>query len=215
MLEDYLKEISRYPLLARSQEIDLAKRAQAGDAVARELLISSNLRLVVSIARTYRSETLDLLDLIQEGTLGLIGAVDRYDWRRDVKLSTYAFPWIRHAILDAVEARRGAAQRMTSLDASLDGEGELSYVAALADANAPDPLQAMIDLTPDIDLAAQLGLLSERSRRVLELRYGLKDGLPRTVDSVAAELGVARERVRTIELHSLRKLAAFPMARAA
>src|SRR5262252_2008918 len=114
MFEEYLTEISRYPLLTRTEELELAKRAQAGDRIARETLIASNLRLVVSIARSYRSATLDQLDLVQEGTLGLIAAVDRYDWRRGTKLSTYAFPWIRHAILDAIEARRGAPARMTS-----------------------------------------------------------------------------------------------------
>ena len=215
MVDEYLREISRYPLLTRAQELELARRAHSGDPHARRQLIESNLRLVVSIARGYRSDGLDLLDLVQEGTLGLMQAVDRYDWRRGAKLSTYAFPWIRHAILDAVAARRAAAQRVTSLDAPVDGDSELRYWDVVAESNASDPMQSMTELTPEIDVEAQLRRLPERSRQVIELRYGLRDGLARTADAVAAELGVARERVRTIELHSLRKLAALPIAQAA
>ena len=206
----YLEEIAGRPLLTRTEEIELAKRAQDGDAQARERLIESNLRLVVSIARTYRSETHDLFDLVQEGTLGLIQAIDRYDWRRGAKLSTYAFPWIRHAMLDAVEEGRAAAKRTTSLDAPLDGDGALRYWDVVADSSASDPLESMIDATPEIDVEAQLRRLPDRSRQVIELRYGLRDGVARTADAVAAELRLSRERVRTIELHGLRKLAAPP-----
>jgi RNA polymerase primary sigma factor len=265
-LRTYLRQISRYPLLTRTQEIDLAKRVQAGDREAKRRLIESNLRLVVSIARTYRSGTLDLLDLIQEGTLGLMRAVELYDWSRGTKLSTYAGWWIRHGILQAITAggrtirvpdsvrermasvhatersltrslgrvpsvseiaqalgcsseqvleTRAAAQPIASLDAPLDEAGELRFADVLADSNAPDPLQLMIDETPGMDVQAALVRLPERSRQVIELRYGLRDGVPRTADAVAAELGVARERVRTIELHTLRKLAQVPTERAA
>ena len=207
MVDEYLREIARYPLLTRTQELELARRAQEGDPEARGRLIESNLRLVVSVARTYSSGTLDLLDLVQEGTLGLIRAVDRYDWRRGAKLSTYAFPWIRHAILDATLLRRRSDQLMSSLDET----GKLECV----DSTVPDPLQSLIDRTPAIDVDAALRRLPDRSRRVIELRYGLRDGLPRTADAVAAEVGVARERVRTIELHGLRKLASLPVAQAA
>jgi RNA polymerase primary sigma factor len=212
MVDEYLKEVARYVLLTPSEELELAKRAKEGDAVARERLIESNLRLVVSIARRYRSATLDLLDLVQEGTVGLVHAIDRYDWRRGAKLSTYAFPWIKHAILDAIATRRRRDELLTSLDARLDEEGELRYADVVADENAPDPLQSMIDLIPEIDLESRLTRLSVRSRQVIELRYGLRDGVARTADRVAADLGLARERVRTIELHSLRKLAAPAMA---
>jgi RNA polymerase primary sigma factor len=207
MIDVYLNELARRPLLTRTQELELAKRAQDGDATARERLIESNLRLVVSIAATYRSETLDFLDLVQEGTVGLIRAVDRYDWRRGVKLSTYAFPWIRHAILDATLARRRRDQLTTPLDETRELE--------VAQGGAADPLESMIDREAVIEVEAYLRRLSERSRQVIELRYGLRDGRPRTADSVAAQLGVARERVRTIELHSLRKLAALPVTQAA
>jgi RNA polymerase primary sigma factor len=265
-LRTYLKQISRSPLLTRTQEIELAKRAQSGDPDAKRRLIESNLRLVVSIARTYRSGALDLLDLIQEGTLGLMRAVELYDWRRGTKLSTYAGWWIRHGILRAVTTAsqairvpesvrdrigslraaegsltaslrrvptvseiaqalgcsveqvretRAAAQPVASLDAPVDEARELRFSDTLADSNATDPLQSMIDETPAFNVRAALVSLPERSRQVIELRYGLRDGVPRTADVVATELGVARERVRTIELHTLRKLAQVPSQRAA
>jgi len=265
-LRRYLNEIGRYPLLTRAQEVQLAKRAELGDPEARRRLIESNLRLVVSIAKTYRTGSADLLDLIQEGTIGLMRAVDRYDWRRETKFSTYAAWWIRHGIVqalaagnqpirlpDSVRTRMADVQRAErSLAAELGRTPSVSEIAAklelstehvlearaaaaplssldeplgedvrfgdvLADPNATDPLQALVDETPAIDLEATLSKLTERSRTVIELRFGLRDGVPRTADSVADELGVARERVRQIELHTLRKLAAetSPLARAA
>jgi RNA polymerase primary sigma factor len=267
-LRRYLNEIGRYPLLTRAQEVQLAKRVEAGDPAARQRLVESNLRLVVAIAKTYHSSSLELLDLVQEGTLGLMRAVDRYDWRRGTKFSTYAAWWIRHGIVqaltasshpirlpDSVRARiadvqrtertltaelarrpsvseladeldlsveqvveaRAAALPVGSLDEPVGAERELQYADVLADPNAPDPLQTLVDETPVIDLEEKLSRLPERSRKVIELRYGIRDGVARTAESVADELGVARERVRQIELHTLRKLAAeaAPIARAA
>src|SRR5262245_14343353 len=257
-LRQYLNEIGRYPLLTRAQEVQLAKGVEAGDPDARRRLIESNLRLVVTIAKTYRSSSVDLLDLVQEGTLGLMRAVDRYDWRRETKFSTYAAWWIRHGIVQALGANaqpirlpdsvrsrmsevkksereltaklgrrpsvaeiaeeleldvdqvlevRAAAQPIGSLDERVV-DGDRQYADVLADPNAPDPLQTLCDEVPVIDLEENLSRLPARSRRVIELRFGLADGVARTADSVADELGVARERVRQIELHSLRKLAA-------
>jgi RNA polymerase primary sigma factor len=267
-LRRYLNEIGRYPLLTRAQEVLLAKRVEAGDPEARNRLIESNLRLVVSIAKSYRFSSVELLDLVQEGTLGLMRAVDRYDWRRDTKFSTYAAWWIRHGIVQALAAgaqpiripdsvrgriadvqraeraltatlgrrpstseiashldlevdqvleARAAAQPIGSLDDTVAGDGERRHADTLADPNAPDPLETLCEDVPAIDLEEKLSRLPARSRRVIELRYGLEDGVARTADSVADELGVARERVRQIELHTLRKLAADadPVARAA
>jgi RNA polymerase primary sigma factor len=118
---------------------------------------------------------------------------------------------------DQVLEARAAAQPVGSLDEPVGSDRELQYADVLADPNAPDPLQALLDETPAIDLEETLSRLPERSRQVIELRFGLRDGVARTADSVADELGVARERVRQIELHTLRKLAAeaAPIARAA
>src|SRR3954467_11657389 len=103
-LRHYLHDVAQYPLLSRSQEITLGRLAAAGDLRARERLVESNLRLVVSIARRYRGLGLDYLDLIQEGNLGLIAAVERFDWRRNSTFATYATWSIRHAIFRALSA---------------------------------------------------------------------------------------------------------------
>ena len=98
----YLHEIGRYRLLTRAEEVQLAKRIEAGDEQAKERLINSNLRLVVSVAKRYQRPGIPLLDLIQEGTLGLIRASEKFDWRRGNKFSTYAIWWIRQAVDRAV-----------------------------------------------------------------------------------------------------------------
>jgi RNA polymerase primary sigma factor len=98
----FLREVRRYPLLTAAEEVELAKRIEKGDLEAKERLIKSNLRLVVSIAKRYRGQDVALLDLIQEGVLGLIRAVEKFDWRRGYKFSTYATFWIRNAMQRAV-----------------------------------------------------------------------------------------------------------------
>ena len=102
LVRSYLQEIGRVPLLTAAQEVDLAQRAERGDQEARYRLIEANLRLVVSIARRYAGHGLDLLDLIQEGNRGLIRAVEKFDWRRGFKFSTYATWWIRQAITRSI-----------------------------------------------------------------------------------------------------------------
>jgi RNA polymerase primary sigma factor len=255
-LQAYLQEIGRYPLLNRAEEVQLAKRVEAGDEAARKRMTESNLRLVVTIAKTYQGRGADLLDLIQEGTVGLMSAVDRFDWRRDVKFSTYAAWWIRHGIAQAllsarpirlpdsvveragdirvaerelaaelgrqpttaevaaaldlttaqVDEARAALQPCSSLDTSLGGE-DTERIDLIPDPNATDPVEALIDEPRERELKTRLAALPERGRKVIELRFGLQDGVAHTADAVAAELGVTRERVRQIELHALGKLA--------
>ena len=267
-LRQYLREIGRYPLLTRAEEVQLAKRVEAGDPAARQRLVESNLRLVVAIAKGYRTSATDLLDLIQEGTLGLMRAVDRYDWKRGTKFSTYAAWWIRAGIMDALSSAqplrlpdsmreriadiaradrmltarfgrrpsvhdiareldltseqvleaRAVAQPVGSLDEPVGSEGDLRHADLLADPNAVDPLASLVEEATGGELEARLRKLPERSRRVLELRFGMGDEGAQTADAVASELGLARERVRQIELHALRRLAADasgPTARAA
>jgi RNA polymerase primary sigma factor len=260
----YLREIGRIPLLSRPEELRLAKLVERGDPIARRRMIESNLRLVVVIAKRYRGRGLDLVDLIQEGTLGLIRAVDRFDWRHGNKLSTYAAWWIRHAIHDALDTcahpirvpapvlermpriaaaeqklagrlgrtptdaeiaaeldltteqiadARSARRAVVSLDERLDADGDAERVDLVADPDAVDPLGGL-DPEPAEVLAATLDELSERRRRVLELRFGLGESKPQTVEAVAQQLGVTRERVRQIELGALRALAGHPAAEA-
>ncbi|HZO98093.1 MAG TPA: sigma-70 family RNA polymerase sigma factor [Gaiellaceae bacterium] len=104
-LQLFLEEMARYPLLTAAEEVELAKRIERGDAAAKHRMINSNLRLVVSIAKRYQGHDLALLDLIQEGVLGLIRAVEKFDWRRGFKFSTYATWWIRQAVQRGIAAR--------------------------------------------------------------------------------------------------------------
>src|SRR5438874_6381609 len=108
-LQLFLNEVGRYPLLTAEQEVELAKRIERGDAEAKELMINSNLRLVVSIAKKYRGHGLSLLDLIQEGIIGLIRAVEKFDYRKGFKFSTYATWWIRQAV------QRGVANKSRTI----------------------------------------------------------------------------------------------------
>jgi RNA polymerase primary sigma factor len=142
----YLNDIGRYRLLTRAEEVQLAKRIERGDEQARELLINANLRLVVSVARRYQRQSVPLLDLIQEGTLGLIRASEKFDWRRGNKFSTYAIWWIRQAVDRAVcsqaepiripvhvyDRRRRLARVRQALALELEREPSLAEVAAAA-----------------------------------------------------------------------------------
>ena len=282
-LRIYLVEAGRAPLLSASEEIQLAQTLEAGRQAQRELetpslspderarleqvkkigeqarrrLVEANLRLVVSIARKYVGRGLTLLDLIQEGNIGLMRAIEKFDWRRGFKLSTYATWWIRQAIsravadqarairlpvhlleslsqinqterrltaelarpptdeeiaraldlpLDRVEAIRRSAQPPASLDRAI-GDEEGSSLADLV----PDDSQATPFAATSVNLLREtihevLDSLSARERAVLDLRYGLSDGQPRTLEEVGRELGVTRERIRQIEAHAIRKL---------
>jgi RNA polymerase primary sigma factor len=110
-LQRYLEEIGNVPLLSAAEEVQLAKRIERGDRAAKDHMITANLRLVVSIAKRYRNQGLPLLDLVQEGTIGLIRAVEKFDWRRGYKFSTYATWWIRQAVARAL-ADKGRTIRM-------------------------------------------------------------------------------------------------------
>jgi RNA polymerase primary sigma factor len=257
ILQSYLQQIGRYPLLSRAEEVQLAKRIEAGDEGARRRMIESNLRLVFTIARDFQGRGVDLLDLVQEGTLGLMKAVERYDWRREVKFSTYAAWWIRSGITDAIGAARpirlpeSILDRISSLRAaeteltaqlgrrptSAELAGELGLTTTqidealvamlpvssleepwaaedtprmhlLPDPNAVDPAATLFDEPRAEELRRHLAALPERGRRVIELRFGLVDGVTRTADEIAEQLGVTRERVRQIELQALSRVAA-------
>jgi RNA polymerase primary sigma factor len=260
-LDLYLADIGRRKLLTRAEEVQLAKRIERGDPDAKQRMIEANLRLVVAVAKQYRGQGLDFLDLIQEGSLGLMHAVEKFDWRREAKFSSYAVWWIRASItsalsntsrtirvsvplvermrkvrktertltgrlgrhpsdqeiadelelsLEQVLEARWFEQSTMSLEASLDGNGELPFSDFVADGQAPNPGDAAVEQAPGEAqaLAQAFGLLSERGRRVLELRYGLGGREPRTIQATAAELGLTRERARQIELGTLRRLRA-------
>ena len=256
----YLAEISRVPLLTAAQEVALAKRLERGDMAAKRQMVEANLRLVVSIAKRYRGQGLPFLDLIQEGTLGLVRAVEKFDHRRGFKFSTYATWWIRQAVARAladkarairmpvhvveklnrilrverdlraalgrdpgdaeiakvlglsvgeVELIRRMAQPPVSLERPV-GEGEESELGdLLEDESVRRPEDAVEVVLRTETLARALSSLTERERRVLELRFGLNGERPRTLDEVGQAFALTRERIRQIESQSLRKLEAL------
>jgi RNA polymerase primary sigma factor len=259
-LQLFLQEVGRYTLLTKAEEIHLAKRVEAGDVAAKRRMIESNLRLVVSIAKNYRGQGLGFLDLIQEGILGLIRAVEKFDWRRDLKFSTYATWWIRQAVARALadksrtirlpvhvverlqrinraertlmlrlarepsneeiatEAQlplqqvldvRSASRHPISLEEPVGDDGDTSFSDFLADDEAVDPADAVEGRLRCEVLQLGLEHLSDRDRRVLELRYGLDGHDPRTLDEIGGEFNLTRERIRQIEIEALRELAAL------
>ena len=258
-LQLFLREAGRHALLTAPQEVELAKKIERGDMNAKQTMIQSNLRLVVSIAKNYRNQGLPFLDLIQEGTLGLIRAVEKFDWRRGFKFSTYATWWIRQAVARALadtartirmpvhiverlqkmnraertlwtqlgreptleeiaeEASlplpqaievRAAARASTSLDQPA-GETEDAVFGDFVAADGPLPEEQVEISLRSQALKEALAALSDRERQVVVLRYGLSDAEPKTLEEIGRRLGLTRERVRQIELDSLKRLASL------
>src|SRR5215216_2610217 len=211
-LQLFLREIGRHPLLTAADEVELSKRIERGDMEAKRRMIECNLRLVVSIAKNYRNQGLPFLDLIQEGMFGLIRAVEKFEWQRGLKFSTYATWWIRQAVARAIADKARTirvpvhvVERMQKIQRAerhlwtqLAREPTLEEIAH----EAGLPLQKEA-------LDRALDSLPERDRRVLELRYGLGGEEPHTLEHIGRRLGITRERVRQIEIESLSRLASL------
>ena len=253
----YLKEIGTVPLLTAEEELELAKRKSEGDPVAKDKLIEANLRLVVSIAKRYTGRGMSFLDLVQEGNLGLIKGVEKFDYEKGYKLSTYATWWIRQSVtraladhartirvpvhmvetinrmskmqrkltlelgyepstqelanaLDITEEKvleiMQIAREPASLETPIGEEDDSNLGDFVADNNTVTP-EANIEsvmLREHIDVL--LEDLKEREKEVIILRFGLRDGHPRTLEEVGKEFNVTRECIRQIEAKALRKL---------
>ncbi|GHJ37765.1 RNA polymerase sigma factor [Streptomyces sp. TS71-3] len=284
LFRQYLREIGRIPLLTAADEVELARRVEAGlfaeerlagaadldselavdldrlvvmGRMAKRRLIESNLRLVVSVAKRYVGRGLTMLDLVQEGNLGLIRAVEKFDYARGYKFSTYATWWIRQAVSRALadQARtirvpvhvvelinrvvrvqrrmlqeRGheptpqevaaqldlphervsevlrLAQEPVSLHAPVGEEDDVALGDLIEDGDAASPVESAAFLLLRQHLDAVLSTLGERERKVVQLRYGLVDGRPRTLEEIGRLFGVTRERIRQIESKTLGKL---------
>jgi RNA polymerase primary sigma factor len=213
----FMNRAGRYRLLTAADEVALAKRVERGDAAAKELMINSNLRLVISIAKRYQGRDVPLLDLIQEGVIGLNRAVEKFDWRRGYKFSTYATWWIREATreelaeatglsLQHVDEALDAADAPVSLNQSI-GAGEDGELGDLfSDPAASDPAEEAADSYRNHVVRQAVAKLPDRERRILELRYGF-DGETTSLEAIGKELGLTRERVRQIEAAALERLA--------
>ena len=212
----YLKEIGRVELLNHDQEIELAKRILEGDEQAKKELAAANLRLVVSIAKRYVGRGMLFLDLIQEGNMGLIKAVEKFDYTKGFKFSTYATWWIRQAITRAiadqartiripvhmVETINKLTRIQRQLIQELGREPSAEEIAEKMDGMTPEKVREI----QKISLNDVLLELTDREEKVLRLRFGLDDGRTRTLEEVGREFNVTRERIRQIEAKALRKL---------
>jgi RNA polymerase primary sigma factor len=262
-IQMYLREIGKIPLLTSEEEVELAKRKERNDREAEKKLIEANLRLVVSIAKKFVGKSLSLLDLIQEGNIGLFRAVKKFEYRKGYKFSTYATWWIRQAITRAladqsrtiripvhmvetinkfqqverqliqdlgreplpeeIAAEMGLeiekvnhiikiSQDTVSLETSVGEDDE--------DSTLEDFIEDVKNVTPDRAAALQLLRdyvhdvvkdLSPREQKILEMRFGLMDGVTHTLEEVGKEFDVTRERIRQIEAKSLERIKAHSL----
>lgn len=256
-IKAYLKDIRHIPLLTAKKEIDLARLIKKGDKEARNEMIRSNLRLVISIAKKYNNLGIPLSDLIEEGNIGLMRAVDKFDPNRGFRFSTYAAWWIKQSISRAIidqgkmiripvymneeilkakkvtealthklkrKPRAGEVAKrlgisvdkvrevsnwitkMSSLDAPIGEEGEGQVKDIIEDESLMMPDEELETFFNKERTAELLNMMSERERKILDLRFGITDGNTHTLAEIAKKMGVSRERIRQVESATLKKL---------
>ncbi len=256
-IKAYLKDIRHIPLLNPQEELELATRVKKGDKEAREKMIRSNLRLVISIAKRYQELGTPLSDLIEEGNIGLMRAVDKFEPSKGFRFSTYAAWWIKQSISrsiidqgkmiripvymnEEISKCRKATEKLThklkrkpsagevakslkvsvdkvrdinkvltkvsSLDAPIGEEGEGQVKDIIEDESMISPDQELENFFNKERADDLLAMMSERERKILDLRFGISDGNEHTLAEIAKEMGVSRERIRQIEAQTLRKL---------
>ena len=257
-VREYLKSIRNIPLLSEEDEYKIAIAAANGDENARQTMITSNLRLVVKVAKTYigRSSNLSFLDLIQEGNMGLMRATEKFDAEKGFRFSTYATYWIKQAISKAIidqsravrlpahiinelnkfnKAIRDLSQQYgrtpsdkelaeylnvsvkkiseyytiskepCSLDVTIDEDEDTAMIDLIADENATKFMD-IDDLSIRDTIYSVLNTLSERERKIIELRFGFTDGGQHTLEEVGKEFNLTKERIRQLEASALKKL---------
>lgn len=253
----YLRDIQRTQLLTAETEKELARQVAKGDKAARNKMIEANLRLVVKIAKRYLNRGLPFLDLIEEGNLGLMKAVDRFSLEKECRFSTYATWWIRQSIeralvnqsrtirlpvhvaddiskmlkisrqltqelhrepsvqelADAMQAKPMHIRRLMlllkktcSMDAPIGDGNDFSLVDTIEDSSCVSPSELLENINRYELIAEHFDQLTESERTILNLRFGLDDHDPQTLDTIGQSFGVTRERIRQIEAKSLEKL---------
>ncbi len=255
-VQQYLREIRLYPRLTPEEEKELARRCAQGEEDAIRQMVNSNLRLVVSVAREYAGRGVPLLDLIQEGSIGLLAAAKKFDYTMDFRFSTYATKWIRQGVTryllnqanlirvpahTAERIRKVAITRremlqengmeptdealakacdlpvkklrqlvqlhpeICSLDAPM-GEEEGAIAKILEDVHTPQPYETLVreELTQTMDSLLQM--LSERQRQILQLHFGMVDGVCYSLEEIGKRMGISKERARQIERQAMEKL---------
>ncbi len=256
-IKAYLKDVRPIPLLTAADEVELSKKVKKGDKEARDKMIRSNLRLVISIAKRYSNLGVPLNDLIEEGNIGLMRSVEKFDHTRGFRFSTYAAWWIKQGIsraiidqgkmirvpvymneeilkykkmveklthdskgkptvheiakkmrlsVEKVRELEGSISKMSSLDAPIGDMGDGQVIDIIEDENIASPDEDLETFFNKERTVGFLEMLTERERKILELRYGLTDGTARTLAEIAKILGVSRERVRQIESATIKKI---------
>ncbi len=256
-IKAYLKDIEKIPLLTAQEEIELANLAKKGDVKAEKRMIQSNLRLVVSIAKKYSYFGVPLLDLIEEGNLGLMKAVKKFNPKKGFRFSTYAAWWIKQYVLRAV-ANQGKTVRIpvymmeltsrwkktierlsqklgrkpataeiakamrvpikkareletvmtqpTSLESPIGEDDSGTMMDLIEDTKASSASEELSNFLRQEKITDLFQKMNKREQEILNMRFGLKDDVPHTLEEVAEKFKITRERVRQIEEAALRKL---------
>lgn len=253
----YLKDIKKLPLLTPEEEITLAEKIKKGDKQARTKMIQSNLRLVINIAKKYSHLGVSMLDLIEEGNMGLMKAVEKFNPKKGYRFSTYAAWWIRQYISRAI-ANQGKTVRMpvyiielmmrfkratehlssimkrkprlneiarsmrlsmkrakqlskmatgtSSLNAPIGDEGSTEFLDLIEDESLISAVDGLSNFLMQERINDLLDKMSKREKKILNLRFGLKDGVPHTLRDTAKHFNITRERVRQIENAAMKKM---------
>jgi RNA polymerase primary sigma factor len=256
----YLRDIKKLPLLTAEEELKLAMKVKRGDKAARAKMIQSNLRFVISIAKRYSNLGVSMMDLIEEGNMGLMKAVGKFNPKRGYRFSTYAAWWIRQYISRAI-ANQGKTVRMpvyiiellmrfkkttehltnalkrkprsseiakrmripikrvkqlnkmvsgiSSLNAPVGDEGSTEFLDLIEDVNMTSAVDELSNFLTQERIKGLLEKMSKREKKILTLRFGLKDGVPHTLRDTAKNFGITRERVRQIESAAMKKMKEF------
>jgi RNA polymerase primary sigma factor len=208
IFEHYLDDIGREPLLTPEEEVRLAALARSGDRRARERLAIANLRFVVSIARRYGGNGVPLSDLVNEGNLGLLKAVERFDETRGVRFVSYAHWWIRRAIVESIERYRGRfdAGVPLSLDEPLGPDSDGTLQDVLPDPRGVEPDRRILRESLRTAIEASLADLPRREASVVRRYYGLGVGYGEDLGEIGRSLGVSKERARQLRDRGLARL---------